>query len=384
MQKILTHKPEGRRVDTGAAAIYAARERQVSTWRIGLEFLRLSYGPGRLRPEEYFLEGAWKPGLAWAQRKEFVGILVNQALNRSLNPPKGGSGSDIIVDKLASAAKFAEAGLPQPQILAVASETRPTSDLRWLDGLEETRKFLKEPTTHPCFGKPVHGSTGLGAASFLEFDNSGSILLGSGVSVSVEEITQQIWDEHARGYIFQELVRPHPDLASLIGPVIGTLRVVTIDAGDGPEALYSTLKAPGAGAMVDSLAGPIGCYAAVELATGKVLRLQDRRQMGGTDLERFPLTDAKVAGAQMPDFSEAVKLAVSAHRAIGNRGILGVDVLLSDKGPLINEVNSSPFHSSYQIAFARGVLNGDFLPRLRAVRARFKNVTPRDKLCPLP
>jgi hypothetical protein len=301
-----------------------------------------------------------------------------------LNPPKGGSGSDIIVDKLASAAKFAEAGLPQPQIIAVASETRPTSDLRWLDGLEATRKFLKEPETHPCFGKPVHGSTGLGAASFLESDNSGSILLGSGVRVSVEDITQQVWDEHARGYVFQELVRPHPELASLIGPVIGTLRVVTIDAGDGPEALYSTLKAPGAGAMVDSLAGPIGCYAAVELATGKVLRLQDRRQMGGTDLERFPLTDAKVDGSRLPDFSEAVKLAVSAHRAIGNRGILGVDVLLSDKGPLINEVNSSPFHSSYQIAFARGILNADFLPKLRAVRARFKDVTPRDKLCPLP
>jgi hypothetical protein len=384
VQKILTHKPEGRRVDTGAASIYAARQRQVSTWRIGLEFLRLNYGPGRLKPEEYFLEGAWRPGLTWAQRKEFVGLTVSQALNRSLNPPKETSSIEVMVDKLATASRFAEAGIPQPRILAVAAAEQPMPHLRWLVGPEATAEFLKEPGTIPCFGKPVHGSIGLGAASFVDVDSSGSVLLGSGLWAPSEDITQEVWASYSRGYVFQELVRPHPALAALIGPVIGTLRIVTIDAGDGPEALYANIKAPGAGAMVDSLAGPIGCYAAVELATGKVLRLQDRRQMGGTDLERFPLTDAKVDGSRLPDFSEAVKLAVSAHRAIGNRGILGVDVLLSDKGPLINEVNSSPFHSSYQIAFARGILNADFLPKLRAVRARFKDVTPRDKLCPLP
>jgi hypothetical protein len=349
-----------------------------------MELLRLSYGPGKLTPAEYFLEGAWQPDLAWAQRKEFVGVRVSHALNRTLNPPKGGASSEIIVDKLASAKRFDEAGLPQPQILAIAAELQPPSGLRWLDSPAATEEFLNDPKVHPCFGKPVRGSVGLGAASFVGADGSGSVLLGSGARVPAEDIAREIWGGHSRGYLFQELVRPHPSLAALIGPVIGTLRVVTVKTGDRPEALYATIKAPGAGAMVDSLAGPVGCYAAVDLATGKVLRLQDRRQMGGTDIDRFPLTDATAIGASLPDFSDAVQLAVKAHAAIGDRGILGVDVLLSDRGPLVNEVNGSPFHSSYQTAFARGILNADFLPKLRAVRARFKDVTPGDKLSPLP
>ena len=65
------------------------------------------------------------------------------------------------------------------------------------------------------------------------------------------------------------------------------------------------------------------------------------------------------------------------------RGMLGVDILLSDRGPLVNEVNQNPGHSAYQTAFARGLLNADFLPTLRAIRARFREVTPKPKLGPL-
>lgn len=383
MPKFLSYKPPGRRVDIGGAGLYAARERRVSTWWIGLEAVRLSHGLGGLTHEEYFLEGAWRPGLSWAQRKEFVGIYVNQALNLSLNPPKDSSETDVVVDKLASASRFAAANLPQPKVQAVAAKVHPGADHRWLDGPEATLGFLTAPGSLPCFGKPVHGSTSVGAASFLEIDQSGNLLLGSGENVPAKDVVQEIWDEHSRGFVFQEVVKPHPDLAYLIGPVIGTLRVVTTDDGKGPQPLYAAIKVPAAGAMVDGTAGPVGCIAAIELATGKVLRVQDRRQMGGTHLERFPVTGAKVEGAVLPDFHEAIELAVLAHRAIGEYGILGADILLSDRGPIVNEVNANPFHSVYQAAFARGILNPDFMPRLRAVRARFRDVTPRPKLGPL-
>jgi Sugar-transfer associated ATP-grasp len=105
--------------------------------------------------------------------------------------------------------------------------------------------------------------------------------------------------------------------------------------------------------------------------------------MGGTRLDHFPVTGTAVEGAVLPDFHKAVELAVRAHRAVGDYGILGADILLSDRGPIVNEVNANPFHTVYQSAFSRGILNPDFLPRLRAVRARFRHVTPRPKLGPL-
>jgi hypothetical protein len=381
--KFLSYKPPSRKVDTAGAAIHAARERQVSRWRIALESLRLSQGPSGLSAEEYFLDGAWRPGLTWTQRKEFVGIYVNQALNLSLNPPKDSGQVDFVVDKLASAARFAAAGLPQPQVLAVAAEVHPGPDYRWLDGPEATLAFLTAPGNLPCFGKPVHGSTSTGAASLVETDQTHGVLLGSGQWAPAKDLVNEIWDEHSRGFVFQELVKPHPDLAMLIGPVIGTLRVVTLDDGNGPQPLYAAVKVPAAGAMVDGTAGPVGCSAAIDLATGTVLRVQDRRQMGGTRLDHFPVTGTAVEGAVLPDFHKAVELAVRAHRAVGDYGILGADILLSDRGPIVNEVNANPFHTLYQSAFSRGILNPDFLPKLRAVRARFRHVTPRPKLGPL-
>ena len=90
-----------------------------------------------------------------------------------------------------------------------------------------------------------------------------------------------------------------------------------------------------------------------------------------------------IAGERLPDFAAALDLARAAHACLGDYGILGIDILLSDRGPVVNEANAQPDHSAYQIANGRGVLNPDLLPRLRAVRDRFRAVTPRPKHCPL-
>jgi hypothetical protein len=254
---------------------------------------------------------------------------------------------------------------------------------RWLSGPDAIKTYLREADALPCFGKPVWGRAGLGAASFEALEDADHIRLGSGAIVRLDDLADEIWSDYPNGYLFQELVRPHPALKDLIGPVIGTLRIVTLDAGDGPEVLYLGQKAPAANAMVDSFAGPLGGYAAVEPESGRILRLQDRRQLGGTDLERFPVTGAMVAGTSLPHIAEALDMGIRAHRAIGDRGIIGSDVLISDRGPLLNEVNLNPGHSAYQIANARGVLNDEFLPRFRAVRQRFLATVPRPDLCPL-
>lgn len=383
MSGLLTHKPHGRRFNTTRALLYATQQRKITALRMALEIIALSRGPGRLASEDYFTQGAWCPGLTWAERKAFVGARVTRALNQSLNPPVEATGVIPGHDKIAASNGFEAAGLPQPRTLAVAGGQAPGAGLRWLDGPAAILAFLREPGTLPCFGKPVFGTVGLGAASLEAIDGS-RVLLGSGKWVEADALVQEIMRDHAQGYIFQELVRPHPSLAALIGPVIGTLRVVTVDAGSGPEPLYVVLKTPAPGGMVDSIAGPLGLFAAVDTVSGRVLRLQDRRQIGGTDLAVFPQTAAPVAGASLPDFSAALQIAVAAHASIAGQGLFGVDVLLSDRGPLLNEVNSNPQHALYQTAFARGLLNPDLLPKLRAVRARFRQTTPKPKFAPLP
>ncbi len=383
MEQILTHKPKGRWFNFHTALLYAAQARGVSTLRIGLETSLLSVGRSSLSGEEYFLNGAWRPGLSWAERRSFIGKYANLGLNKALNPPLTPDSERLTKDKLAGDDLFRKAGLPVVPIRAVAAKSAFDQGYRRLASPEEVLAFLQEPGALPCFGKPVHGSTGLGAARLESWEGDDDLLLGDGRRVSAKALVGEIWDKYSDGYVFADIAHPHPQLARLIGPVIGTMRVVTIDAGTGPDVLYVVVKTPAVGATVDSLAGPIGGYAEVDTHSGQILREQDRRQLGGVDLKTNAVTGVSIAGEILPDFQPAMTLARAAHASLGDHGILGIDILLSDRGPLVNEANRNPFHSSFQIAAARGVLNAEFLPRLLSVRNRFRSMTPRPKHCPL-
>jgi hypothetical protein len=48
-----------------------------------------------------------------------------------------------------------------------------------------------------------------------------------------------------------------------------------------------------------------------------------------------------------------------------DRACLGLTFALTPEGPLITEINSNPFHATYQHAADRGLLNPDFTPAIK-------------------
>lgn len=382
MTTILSSPQTDRRFDLAAALAYAAKTRRVSSLRIGVESMLLGAGRSKLTPEDYFLQGAWQPGIRFAERRAFLGPRAITPLNTALNPPQQGGVASILTDKLACHARFATCGIPQARIRAVVSPQAPVIGEAWLRSADETMAFLAQ-TDLPCFGKPVYESHSLGGVSIIARTPEGQLRLGNGHEVDPRSLCDEIWRDYPQGFMFQDLVRPHPDLAALIGPVIGSLRIVTVNPGSGPEVLYAVERAPAADQMVDSSTGRLGTYIAVDAATGRVIRAQARNQMGATDLVQTALTGATWPGAQLPDYPRAIEIALAAHAAFPEHGIVGSDLFLSDKGPVITEINVNPDHSAFQTAHARGILNAEFLPRLRAVRDRFRPSVPRPKHCPL-
>ena len=326
---------------------------------------RLAYSPSRLTAEDYFLYALFRPELSQDERRAFLSQARETRLNARLAPNDlPGAQHGLISDKILSGLLFERMGLPVAPIRAAFSTTRRVPGLRMLTRPEEITLYLAEPGALPCFGKPAGSSLAIGGASLIGLTDGGAaIRLGNGQTVPLERLIAEIARNFSDGYLFQKLERPAAALEPLTGPTIGTIRVTTVRLREGPVVLYVVLKLPAAGAMIDSLiATKPSVFALLDPESGAILRAQDMLRMCTRTAETSPATGTRLSGAVVAGLAPAIELALEVHRLLPAHGVLGTDIALTDKGPLLNEVNGNPHHSIYQRAAARGLLNPEFKP----------------------
>jgi hypothetical protein len=133
--------------------------------------------------------------------------------------------------------------------------------------------------------------------------------------------------------------------------------------------LYCVQKIPAKGAMVDAHAMAAHVLASVDPVTGRLLRAQNMFEMCIRPTMTATATGASLADVTLPMVPQAVAMCEAAHRLFPTHGLFGFDVMLAEDGPLIGEVNTTPFHMLYQRAADRGVMNPDFASRLAEAQA---------------
>ncbi|TAG13316.1 MAG: hypothetical protein EAZ40_14895, partial [Rhodobacterales bacterium] len=248
--KILTARAKPKVIDIQAQLTFAAEARGVSPFRIAADVVRRRISRQRLSAQDYFLLGLYRPELSEADRDAFVSEYEVSRLNRQLQPQLEHAVYGLMNSKLLTEMLLRGTGLPCATTVAVARATPARLPCEVLVGPEAIERFLRAVGRFPLFGKPDGSSLGVGAASFLDRDGD-MLLLGDGTRVPVRRLAQEIARDYPTGYVFQTLLRPHPELARLIGPIVGTLRVLSLRFAGGPAPLYVMLKLPGPGAMVD-------------------------------------------------------------------------------------------------------------------------------------
>ncbi|WP_309665951.1 sugar-transfer associated ATP-grasp domain-containing protein [Tabrizicola sp.] len=354
--KVLTAKSASKQVDFATMLGVAARARGVSQVKIAVEAIRRRFGRQKLSSQDYFRFGLFRPELTDADRDAFVSDAEISRLNSALRPSESHSVSGIISSKIMTELLLRGVGLPCSQTVAVARATPAPMPFPVLIGAAAIEEFLRTADRLPLFGKPDDSSLGVGAASFVG-RNGDELIFGDGTRTSLSKLAVEIARDYPDGYVFQTQLRPHPEVARLIGPVVGTLRVITLRLKQGPQAMFSMLKMPGPGAMVDGALSGANAAALIDLASGAILRAQLGKAPLGQDLVRNHVTGVELPGAVLPDFDKAVALALDVHRLFPHLGVLGADVILSDHGPLINEVNLNPLASLAQSAAGRGLFS---------------------------
>jgi hypothetical protein len=354
--KTLTSRKDGKTIDLGRQIDLAAGQAGVSRLRIALDILRRRFGRQRLAIHDYFDFGVYRPDLTEADREAFVSQDEITRLNRLLRPAEKRSMSGLVSSKFMTELLLRTVGLPCSRTLAIARSSRAQLPVPVLVGAAAIEAFLREGDRMPLFIKPDGSSLSIGAASILHRDGD-DLVFGDGKRVPVARLSHEIARDYPNGFIFQRNLRPHPELARLIGPVVGTMRVVSLWLKEGPQTLYVAQKMPGPNAMVDGEVSGSTATCLVDPATGRIVRAHLAGQPIEQELTHNHVTGAPLAGTILPDFAAAIRLALEAHRLFPGHGVLGSDIVLTDEGPVINEVNLNPLVSLVQRAGGAGLLD---------------------------
>lgn len=337
------------------------------------QVLRAALLTRNVSPLEYFSLGlfACEGGTA-ADRDAFVGQRRRRQVNAAFN--RGGSGLSVVDDKLYLPILLAADGLPVAETVALFHSRVRLRTLEPLASREALSGFLRRGTCYPLFGKPLGASLSLGAVSMDGHDPATDrITLSDGAAVPVEVLTGWIAAEYgASGYLLQRRIVPHPALSPVTGPAIGTVRLLTLAEGScAPRPHYAVWKIPRPDSPADNFWRAGHMIAHVDVATGRVLRVQ--RGIGALAEEVHRIGDAgprlSGIGMALPDWSEACRVACAAAAMLGDQRLVGWDIALSDRGPVIVEGNGSPDHGLYQMAARRGLMQGAFREAYEAASA---------------
>ncbi|MGB3723730.1 MAG: sugar-transfer associated ATP-grasp domain-containing protein, partial [Pacificimonas sp.] len=269
------------------------------------------------------------------------------------------------------------AGLPFPDVVAVAHAQRAFPGAARLSSLAETRAWLLDPCNYPFFGKPAAGTFGQSVCYALGVDVAANrIDYFGGHSASIEETANLVFSDRAHGYLLQQLVRSSAQMADIMGDVVPTARIISVMTASGVFLHQAVLRVPRGDLPTDNYAkGASGTGAAwIDIESGTLGPVHWGSGFGQKCLDDHPVTGARIAGFALPEWTDITEMLVEGHRYFPGLPLIGWDVAFSDEGPLILELNAT---SGYVVLQATG--HGFVDDRLRAAiplaeptrRARF-------------
>lgn len=303
-----------------------------------IEIACLRYGRYRLRAVEYFDYRLFTPGIPWREKRNYIGSWIKDRVYRVQDPKTAA----LCSNKLTAYRRFDEIGIPYPRLLAATGQEQPPSGAVWLTNENKLAEWLRYDAPYPIFAKPAVGYRGYGNAKLSGYDRaSDSLILGNGTQAPVSTYAARHGAPGAPVLLFQELIRPHPALAAVIGDRASTARIMVLNDGAEPELWRGGLRIPVGKNMVDNFRdGDSGnLLTKLDLQTGKIVKAYQKFGLDQREVEHHPDTGQAVVGLTLPDWPQAVALVKAASKAIPGLRIHHWDVAFTDAGPMLIETN---------------------------------------------
>ena len=222
---------------------------------------------------------------------------------------------------------------------------------------EEVIKWLRHDAPYPLFVKPNDAMLGEGAIGLTAYSNENNKLtLTNGALESMEVFVQQLRNKSSGGMLFQELLRPNPEVARICGQAISSLRITLGRTAKGLQILSACWRIPTGNNMIDNFRHGISgnLLGGIDTSTGKVTRVCGRVGKKIDPVKHHPDTGYPFENISIPDWSRVIDICTLAGEYIPGIGLQNWDVALTDRGPVITEINVFGDMDVHQFANRRG------------------------------
>ncbi len=325
---------------------------------------RLSCGPGRLMPVEFFQHRLWDRDLMPGDQARFVGLAAQGKFHRIACDYGWRAVAD---DKLISQATLSTAGISAlPEISAVAHPTRCLEGAAPLRLVDDIIRFLRDPSQYPWVAKPIDGVFSVGVMHGVSVNTASDMICTvTGTSFPVPAVAARI-HAYAGGYLIQRALQPQADLGRVSGGRLCSVRVLVLLTAAGPIIHRAALKIPVRGNQADNYWREGNRLGAIDLSIGKVTRVMTGK---AGSLRRDPIhpdTGRAIEELVVPDWRALRALIVAAAPLFPGIRTQSWDVAISDRGPILLELNWGGDLYLHQIAHGAGVLDDAYCAHLRA------------------
>lgn len=328
------------------------------------EVLALRRGAGQLTMAEYFYYRLWDSGLSLDEKRRFVGKNAQHAMHLSCNDH---AWFGVTHDKLLFHSVMTDAGFPVPPLLAIVHPARSLVGVPRLSCSDTAASVLRDGNAYPFFAKPIDGIYSLGAISAEHLDATERVHLTGGGARSLAELADELIGTE-NGMLVQRRLEPDTVIAERFGNRLWSVRLFVLLTESGPQTTRAVCKIPALGNMADNFWRTGNMIAAVDLDSGKMTRVvrgTGKEMEAGFD---HPETGQPIVGAQVPGWAAVLEMAAQAALMFPGVRTQSWDVALTDRGPVLLEVNWGGDLNLAQLAYGRGVLDETFAGHLQANR----------------
>lgn len=331
------------------------------------EIRKLRRAPGMIVPQEYYIFRLYDDALFDDKAKlEFVGETARPAVYVHCNDR---SWAEVEQDKLAASRLLECEGFATPRSFALLHPERRVEGVEALTTPEGCADYLRNGAAYPFFGKPLDAceSVGVVAVDGYESDED-CVVLRDGRAVPVADFVAKVSHFLDNGYLFQERLDPHPEMAALIGDRLSTIRLMVRLKDAGPELYRCVWKIPVGDNVADNVWRDGNLMAAVDVATGTARRVVLGYGPDEREVEVHPDTGQGLRGAVVPDWERLKQVCLEAAEAFPGLRLQAWDVAVTPAGPVLLEINGAGDFSMPQRAEGRGMLDPEFREYLRSCR----------------